>query len=161
MSDVLLSRGLAAVVDDVDAAWLAQWKWHATLRGYAARNVAVLGTTKRRTLFMHVALAEHWGWSIGPDEEIDHKDRDRLNNRRTNLRVVTHAQNVCNASRYSNNSSGFKGVGWHKQRGMWTARIRVRGELLLLGYFDTAQAAAGAYAEASKRHHGEYGHADN
>lgn len=94
-----------------------------------------------------------------PPAEIDHRDRDPGNNRWANLRDATHAQNQRNTAAQCNNTSGFKGVTWHKGRRKWMAFITVDGKHRNLGRFDTAEAAHAAYVLAATEHHGEFARA--
>lgn len=79
-------------------------------------------------------------------EETDHVDNNGLNNRRSNLRVVTHRQNLCNMKRQT--SSRFPGVHWSKRKDCWQARIMYEGKRYHLGYFDDELEAAQAYIDA-------------
>lgn len=86
--------------------------------------------------------------------EVDHRDRDTMNCRRSNLRVATHTQNMRNRSRYRNNTSGFKGV--YPFRGRWRAMIKGDDKRHCLGVHDSARVAAEAYDAAAIRLHGEF-----
>jgi hypothetical protein len=88
---------------------------------------------------------------------VDHIDGDPSNNCWGNLRVATHAQNMANArGKSSHQSSRYKGVTWHKQRGKWAARITTDWRSLHLGLFDDETAAARAYNAAAARHFGDF-----
>jgi hypothetical protein len=87
---------------------------------------------------------------------IDHIDGDGLNNCRSNLRAATVAQNQQNRGKPKNNSSGFKGVGWHKKTSKWRAYIRVQRVQRHLGFFNTKEEAAEAYRQAAEKIHKEY-----
>lgn len=91
--------------------------------------------------------------------QIDHKDGDRANNRFGNLRPATHQQNVLNAKRAANNTSGFKGVSWHKRSGKWDAHINLNGKKHHLGLFETAEDAHAAYMRAAKNAQPEFARA--
>lgn len=91
---------------------------------------------------------------------IDHINGDKLDNRISNLRKASHRQNQCNRSRQSNNTSGFKGVSFHKGNNKWVARIGENGKRILLGYFDDRAEASAAYAAAAPRYHGEFARID-
>lgn len=67
---------------------------------------------------------------LGPDDEIDHIDHDRTNNRADNLRKVSTQENMRNKSRDRRNTSGATGVGFMPGYGLWRARIRVKGSLI-------------------------------
>jgi hypothetical protein len=67
---------------------------------------------------------------------IDHIDRNPLNNRIDNLRLVTRAENQRNLSMSKKNASGYNGVSWSKPMNKWRVRIKVNGKEIVLGYFD-------------------------
>jgi hypothetical protein len=94
-----------------------------------------------------------WFYMTGewPADLVDHKNRARDDDRWENLRPATNAMNSQNQGMYKNNTSGFIGVSFH--RGRWRAHIRVNYKLIILGYYDTAEAAGAAYLEAKAVHH--------
>jgi hypothetical protein len=91
-----------------------------------------------------------------PASTIDHKDRDRTNDRLDNLRLATKSQNGCNRSMHKNNTSGFKGVSFFRQQQRWAAQIQVSGRNRLLGFYATPGEAAAAYKAASLELHGDF-----
>lgn len=131
---VPLTRGLFALIDEADARLVDRLRWHAYWNGtrfYAARNAQ-----GRKTLLMHrVLLAAASGLLV------DHANGDGLDNRRANIRLATKAQNAHNAKTQSNNTSGFRGVSWHRRAGRWMARA----DTTYLGLFDSPEAAARAH----------------
>lgn len=152
---VPLTRGYEAVIDAVDVPLVAGFNWYPIVHPrvvYALRTD--LSGNKKRTVLMHRAI-------LGEPEgmQVDHKDTDGLNNRRNNLREATVSQNQRNRRLDRNNTSGYKGVAWHKVTGKWQARITLRGESNYLGVFDTPQEAHAAYVAASAELHGEFGRA--
>ncbi len=94
-----------------------------------------------------------------PENEIDHMNLDRADNRFENLREATHSQNMANGRRRSNNTSGLKGAHWRKRNRRWQAQIRVAGRKKHLGYFDTPEEANAAYREAATQHFGKFARA--
>jgi len=93
---------------------------------------------------------------LAPELEIDHWDRDKLNNRWENLRAVTRAQNGRNLRLRVDSTSGVKGVSREKDSGKWHAKIWMDGKQHHLGSYFTVEEAAAAYKEASLRLHGEF-----
>ena len=99
-----------------------------------------------------------WAMMTGkwPENEIDHINRNPSDNRWENLREVTHSQNMKNLPIPKTNKSGYKGVSWHAIGKKWQAHIKANGVNYYLGLFNTAEDAAKAYIEASKKLHGEF-----
>ena len=89
--------------------------------------------------------------------EIDHIDLDRLNNRKSNLRVCSHRANQCNQPLQKNNTSGVAGVQYYGPRGKFTARIKVCQKDIHLGYYKTFEEAVQARNVAMECMWGEYG----
>lgn len=90
-------------------------------------------------------------------EQIDHIDRNKINNRLANLRACTHAQNNWNKGPVGRATvSGVKGVVWFKERQKWVARIGFNKKRKTLGYFTSLDEAAVAYQEAVTRYHGVF-----
>ncbi len=86
----------------------------------------------------------------------DHIDRNPLNNRRSNLRPATQADNVKNASIRSDNTSGIIGVGWYKPTATWQARIGINGKLIRIGFFVNKDDAIRARLNAEVKYFGEF-----
>ena len=150
MKTIPLSRGLCAIVDDEDFDALALHKWSVTGQAkYAFRNYRRHDGAKR-ALFMHRVILE------APHHlQVDHVNRDGLDNRRSNLRLATQAQNNWNAI-CRKHSSRFKGVSWYKRDKLWEAAIKIHDRRLFLGRFQDEIEAARAYDEAAKEFYGEF-----
>ena len=87
---------------------------------------------------------------------VDHINRVRHDNRWCNLRAATWSGNTANTGKYSNNTSGLKGVSFHKNRGKWVAHIGVNGKDVYLGIYKTPEEAHEAYKEAAVKFHKEF-----
>lgn len=108
----------------------------------------------KKMLAHRVAWAIHYGsW---PDEQVDHINGVRDDNRIGNLRGATSSQNKCNAKRRSDNSSGFKGVYFDKRSGSWIARVQKDGKCKNIGSFGSAEEAHSAYCREASKIHAEF-----
>lgn len=150
---VTLTRGREAIIDAEDVPLVSVWKWFVSVRGDISYAVcAISGRPHRRFQYMHRLISAE-----GSALHVDHINGNGLDNRRQNLRLATVSQNLRNQRTSSQNTSGQKGVGWHKQRQKWRAYIKVHGVSHHLGLFDSKDEAADAYAKASAELHGEFG----
>jgi len=143
MKLIKLTRGKYAKVDDEDFEYLNQWKWCLGQIKYASRR------DKNKTIAMHRFI-------MNPSEnlQIDHIDRNTLNNQKHNLRLCTHTENQRNCGKQENNTSGYKGVSKHGKK--YAAQIEINKKHIHLGYWNTAEEAARAYDKASKKLHGKF-----
>jgi hypothetical protein len=91
-----------------------------------------------------------------PKEHIDHKDSDPTNNRWCNLREATNAENSRNAKKHCLNTSGVKGVYWHRLAQKWAAHITVDYRVVYLGLFGNLADAARARQLAAEQMHGAF-----
>lgn len=154
MKRLKLTQGKWAKVDDEDFQALSKFKWFArSSRGcwYASRNIYPNGTGSRGVMIhLHVVLL---GEVSG--KEIDHIDRDGLNNQRSNLRHCTRSENCFNRTKKKGTHSKFVGVSWYKRRasqhGSWFAYIKKDGKLTYLGSFKSEEEAYQARKNAENR----------
>ena len=89
-------------------------------------------------------------------KEVDHIDGDTLNNRRSNLRIVTSSQNKMNKGRQANNKSGYVGVIWVSSISRWMAYIKINKNRKTIGYYDTVDGAVAARKREEEKLFGEY-----
>ena len=93
-----------------------------------------------------------------PKKEIDHKNRKPSDNRFSNLRKASHAQNIRNRSKAKNNTTGFVGVYWIKRIQKWKAQITLKRKSIHLGIFDNIKEAIKVRRLAAVKYHGEFAH---
>ena len=131
-----------ALIDDIDFSTVAPYPWYLH-DGYAYTK------GPKGTFFMHQLLSGQ--------KRIDHKDRNRLNNQRSNFRPATHQQNLRNAV-WSNlvKTSKFKGVSWDSERKRWRACIVIGKRQKLIGRFKSETEAADAYDFSAQQLFGEF-----
>jgi hypothetical protein len=131
-------------IDEADAGFVNQWRW-TEARGYAVRWKRDAAGRLHR-IDLHRELL---GLRPGDGLEGDHRNRDRLDNRRSNLRVVTKAQNGQNKPSYPGTSQ-YRGVSYIQSRGKWSACVRRGNRPVFQKYFETEREAAEA-ASAARR----------
>ena len=159
MKKIKLTQGKYALVDNFDFEWLSQWKWgfspsgHSEGKGYASRTMH-LGYDKNhkrllKRIYMHRAI-------LHPPTDMvsDHINGNGLDNRRSNLRAVTKAENYILRSKKLGSKSKYKGVTTSGKK--WQARIAFKGEQYYLGTYPTELGARLVYLRAAKHLHGEY-----
>jgi hypothetical protein len=96
-----------------------------------------------------------WHYGVVPDQ-IDHINRNSVDNQIENLRLASTCENMSNRKVFSNNTSGCKGVSWHKRISRWFAYVDVRKKRKCLGYFDDLELAELVSTEARDLYHGKY-----
>jgi hypothetical protein len=135
-----------AIVDEDDYEVLSKRKWHLTGGGYAATSTRGGGSW-----FMHRMILQP-----PEDKETDHKNRNKLDNRRSNLRVCTRKQNCANvnAPEIPGKSSRFKGVYFRPDRQCWRAYVGT--DKRSLGCYGSEEEAAFAYNLEARRRFGEF-----
>jgi HNH endonuclease len=154
---IILTQGQFTIVSDKDFADLVKHKW-CTLLGHNGRHRAcrsAIVNGKRKTVLMHRIIL-----NAKDGQQVDHRNGDTLDNRRSNLRLCTCQQNCCNRGKQANNTSGYKGVylsAPNKAR-CWHAKVGSKqpGKIVYGGYFHTAKQAAKKYDQLAKKIHGKF-----
>jgi len=146
VGQIPLDDGFYAYVDAADCERLSRYNWRLQ-NGYAARR------EKGRTIYMHREIAR-------PPRgmTVDHKNRNRLDNTRDNLRVCTQQENSHNNGKHKGSSSRFKGVGYNREKRKWFAKAYIDGQRIWLGYHDEETVAAKAYDAKAVELFGEFAH---
>ncbi len=132
-------KGQFALVDDCDQ-HLAKYNWH-TISGYPCTTID-FKNRKYWRVFLHHAII---GYPLKGD--VDHRNLDRKDARRENLRIISHRENCQNIP--SKRKNGFVGI--YKRGKKWRAQMQIRGKHKTLGTYDTPEAAQQAYLEKCKQ----------
>jgi hypothetical protein len=152
MMEVPLTRGYVALVDDEDyERVMAAGPWYAE-RDRSA--IYAVGCNKRMHRFL-------MGLERGDRRIVEHINHDGLDNRKSNLRIATVAENNRNRRKITTwrgrpVASPYKGIHASPSRKMWYADIYVKGKLISLGSFADQKDAALAYDKAAREHYGEF-----
>ena len=145
-SFISLTKNKIAIVDTDDYDTLNSFNWYTHEKGktfYPRREwqlKVVDGKRVRKRLLMHNALLK-----CPLNKEIDHINGDGFDNRKSNLRIVSHRQNMQN--RHTNSSSKYPGVSWNTALKKWVAQIYNK-EMIGLGNFSTELEAFNKYKQA-------------
>jgi hypothetical protein len=117
--------------------------------GYVAINISGKLHRAHRLAFLYMMGAF-------PENDVDHINRDRADNRWANLRPATRSENKLNGGPHRDNKSSRNGVSWFARDQKWRARGTCNGKQRHLGYFDTLEEAAAVADAWRKEHHGEF-----
>ena len=137
------------LIDEIDVPIALSCTWSLNGWGYIQGK-----SNKYRDKYLHKIIAERMGLNVS--KLTDHKDLNKFNNQRFNLREATKSQNLRNRNAQSNNKSGFKGVSWCKVKRKWRATIYAGGKHINLGYFDDPEEAHEVYCKAAIKYFGEF-----
>lgn len=157
VSEIPLTKGQIALVDDEDYDELSAYSWraakvnrkHHSPMYYAMRGTQGVGDG---VVMLHRQVLRA---PLGFD--VDHINGDPLDNRRVNLRLCSMSQNQANRSAMvPNKTSRYRGVCWDKKSGRWQADIKVQQKSIYLGQYEREEDAAAAYNRAAEKHFGEF-----
>ncbi len=139
-----LTKNVYALIDKEDYELVSQYHWTYDGR-YARRNF--YKNNKPTKVYLHRFI-------LGSKStlDIDHINRDKLDNRRSNLRLCSRTENSRNKNKSKNNTSGISGVYWHKAAKKWAARIRAPGKSVHLGVFDDINLAKKVRQDAERKY---------
>jgi len=156
MREIPLTQGKFAKVDDADYESLNQYKWCVTKDGnthYAVRGIWMPNSKQTIPIRMHRVILK-----APKNIEVDHRNGNGLDNRRSNLRLCTSGQNTMHQKLNGNNTTGFKGVTLDRRaiRKLYWARIQVNNKRISLGCYSTPEAAARVYDAAALKYHRDF-----
>lgn len=156
--EIPLTQGKVAIVDDHQYERVMQFKWCAQYAHglwYAHRKTSRANGAKSRVVQLHRFIT-----NAPAGMEVDHKNGNGLDCTDDNMRLCTHAENQRNTKKPSTNTSGYKGVSWHKtsgkMTGKWVAQIGINRQNVYIGLFSDPIDAALAYDAKARELHGEF-----
>jgi hypothetical protein len=140
-----------ALVDAEDWHRFRHFRWRLA-NGYAVSTASKrnpVGPELNRTYFLHRLIL---GLGLDDGRYTDHINRDKLDNRRANLRIVTRPQNNQNQAPRKGGTSRYRGVNFHPHSGLWAVRVKANGQTLSGGYFKDEDEAGAAAARLRAEH---------
>lgn len=132
-----------ALIDLEDIDLVKEYRWSLSTLNYVKHN--------KENLYLHRLIM-----NCPKSMEVDHINNNPLDNRKTNLRICTHKENLKNMSLSKRNTSGYKGVSWYKRYNKWKVRIVYNGKDIHLGYYDTLDEAIQIRKQAEIKYFGDY-----
>lgn len=142
-------RGVKVIVDEEDVEILKQHRWVIGGPGYAVTYKYPTGKTV--CLLMHRLIV-----GARPGQVCDHINGNKLDNRKSNLRICKQRENAKNRVGCRDSRSGIKGVHWDKSRGLWGVQIRADERRIYVGRYSDIEQAKAAYNEAAAKYHGAF-----
>ena len=149
--EVFTARGVRILIDDED--------FEKANRGKSlfvkSNGFVIISKRTSKTLVKHIYLHKKI-MGVGKGVHVDHINHDRLDNRKANLRICTHAENQRNKKKRVDSQFKYKGIFRHGRSKKWTAKLTVDRETFFSFGHTTQEEAALAYNELAKKHHGEF-----
>lgn len=138
------------LLDDEDRERFSIYRWSVSGNGYLQRH-HVIAPGKYTKIRLHQEIMGH-----PKGCKIDHINGNKLDNRRSNLRLVDDTGNAQNMRKRGRNTSGYRGVSWSKKQGQWQAYAHKQRKLIHLGFYDDLQEAARVATEYRRQHYKSY-----
>ena len=144
-----LTQGKFSIIDWEDYKRISKYKWYAAKSG---KNFYGQREYKNKPIKLHRFIMN----VTDSNKVIDHINHDTLDNRKSNLRICTQAENSRNTLKSNSNTSGFKGVVFNKSNGKYRSRITFNRKLIHLGYYNSSLEAHKVYCQKAKELYGEF-----
>ena len=145
LRDNMGKRVNETIIDTSEVEKIRRYKWHLQSKGYAAARI------NGKIVLLHRLIH-----NTPNNFETDHKNRDKLDNRKANLRKCSTSQNQINSKINNNNTSWAKGVWWNRQTKKWESSIWKNNKKHYLGLFVEKQDAIKAYSEKAIKLFGDF-----
>lgn len=137
--------GSTFLIDYEDFEKVSKYYWTKATKGYAIKS-------GNRTPMHRFVLGLSGNKSLQYKIEVDHINRNKLDNRKSNLRIVSRQENMYNKSEYKNNTSGVKGVKWNKNRQKWQVQINHNKKRIHLGLYSDLEEAKQVRLQAEEKY---------
>ncbi len=152
---IKLRQGGFVLIDNIDFELVKKWKWWIDKDGYARRWTPQVDW-KRTNILMHREIL-----GLGKQDKVyvDHINRNKLDNRRSNLRIATKSQNGMNIDNNKNNKYGFRGISYalnEKRIKKWQVKLGFNNKNIYIGRFLTKEEAIKARKEAELKYYGQF-----
>ena len=141
-----------ALIDIEDIDKVKSYKWHLSVER-DKYNYVISNNSPDKKLHRFIMDAPK-------NTVVDHINHNPLDNRKSNLRICSNQQNICNCELAKNNTSGVKGVYWAKDKQKWTVQVTINNKTKYIGRYSTLEEAIKAREEAAKKYYGEYAYED-
>jgi hypothetical protein len=147
---VLFVKGYKILIDDEHLQRFSLIRWSV---GVTSNKIyfSFTKTPTRVAEYMHRIVANPPNGML-----VDHINGNTLDNRKMNLRVCTHQQNIMNSAKRKDNSSGYKGVHRDCRSKRWIARVTFNQKKIHIGLYDTPMEAHEAYCQKASELFGEF-----
>lgn len=154
------SKGEEFYFDLEDYNAIKDYCWRISNKGYVVCSIHRGRNVPKRDMLMHILVMNGYDDNLEVNKSIEidhiHGNTSRNDNRKLNLRICTHSENMMNVGLRSDNTSGVTGVTWHKGEKIWVARITIDGVRRLLGRYKKFEDAVKARKEAENEYYGEF-----
>jgi hypothetical protein len=142
---VVDSRGRIFEIDLSDYELIRPYRWYVNSDNYVCTNI----NNKKIKLHRFITNTPF-------RYEVDHINRNKLDNRQSNLRICSKADNLKNTNGYKNNSSGTNGVSWSTKKSKWVVQLQVCGKRKHFGYFNDLKEATKYRTQKELEYYGEF-----
>ncbi len=148
---IKLTKGKFTLVDDELGEYINQFSWYYSSSGYAARRMRQNESKPGKMILLHRFIL-----GLENSSQVDHINRDRLDNRKINLRFATQTEQNFNSKKRKNSTSKYKGVHWQKDIKRWRSVITINNKKVNLGTFLDENLAAEAYNKAASKYYKDF-----